>query len=500
MRFFNLTKISLWHDESFSALLIKYPWGEMIYRIGLDVHPPLYYIFLRIWHYVFGHSLFSMRAMSVAFGIGTIIVGYLFVKRFFGGTRAALIAAALIAVNPFQVQYVTEARMYTMGAFFAVLAAYLLGLALHATKNYYITGSGLRPTKLKLFLYYLGFTLTSAALIYTHYYLLFTVAALGLYGLLYLWLTFRWQITRYVWLILSGLGIGALFAPWLSWFIYQYNQVGAGYWIPPMNLWSIPDTLYRLTFNIGAPSKLVMTLTTLFVLWVIWRFMRQYQQPEKWLSLGIFLAPFGGAILFALLAKLQGSDSSVYMVRYFIFAAPFLMIILGLWLARLQAAGLKTILLIAIAGSFVFSIGYYWSEINVNEKPGMAALAQFADANIEPNHKLYIGSSFEFFNFKYYYNYVYGNSEPRPLLYTNGSLTEDLPHYAGTAILVDEELVLNFAESAEAGDTVWLIWTNGFGGSKPMVPSNWTEVDEHGFAEVRPYVGTWVVITEYRVD
>ncbi len=63
LRLFNLTKISLWHDEAFSALLIKYSWGEMFYRIGLDVHPPLYYVFLRFWHYIFGHSLFSMRAM-----------------------------------------------------------------------------------------------------------------------------------------------------------------------------------------------------------------------------------------------------------------------------------------------------------------------------------------------------------------------------------------------------------------------------------------------------
>ncbi|HMQ02066.1 MAG TPA: glycosyltransferase family 39 protein, partial [Candidatus Doudnabacteria bacterium] len=206
LRLHNLTKISLWHDEAFSALLIKYPWGEMTYRIGLDVHPPLYYYFLRIWHYAFGHSLFSLRLMSVMFGVGTILVCYAFVKRFFGSTRAALIAAALVAANQFQIQYVTEARMYTMGAFFAILAAYLLGLALNATKNYYINGSGMRPTKLKLFLFYLGFTLAGSALMYTHYYLLFSVAALGLYGMLYLWLTFRWQIKRYIWLILSAIG------------------------------------------------------------------------------------------------------------------------------------------------------------------------------------------------------------------------------------------------------------------------------------------------------
>lgn len=499
LRLFHLTKISLWHDEAFSALLIKYSWGEMFYRIGLDVHPPLYYIILRLWHDVFGHSLFSLRALSVLFGVGTILISYFFVKRFFGGTRAALIAAALIAVNQFQIQYVTEARMYTMGSFLAVLAAYLLGTALTATKNYYINGSGLRPTKGKLFFLYLSFSLTSAALLYTHYYLMFTVAALGLYGVLYLWLTFRWQITRYFWLVGSGVAIAVLFLPWLKWFLYQYKQVGAGYWIPPMNLWSIPDTLYRLLLNIGAPGKIVMTISTLAVIWVILRVIKSYQQPEKWLTLGIFLAPFGGALLFALLAKLQGNDSSVYLVRYFIFAVPFLLIMVALWLARLQASGIKTIVIMLVIGANLFSVGYYWNELKVNEKGGMKELSDLLNANVQPNHKIYVASSFEFFNLKYYHSYL--NKHPvKPLLYTNGSLTKDLPHYAGTAILTDQDLVLNFTDNVNAGDTVWLVWTNGFGGSKPTVPANWNKVDEFGFAEVRPYVGTWVVVTEYRVN
>jgi hypothetical protein len=88
----------------------------------------------------------------------------------------------------------------------------------------------------------------------------------------------------------------------------------------------------------------------------------------------------------------------------------------------------------------------------------------------------------------------------RPYLYTNGSLTKDMPHFAGTAILVDEELVLDFEESTQAGDTVWLIWTNGFGGTKPLVPTNWIQVDERAEADVRPYVGTWVAVTQYQVN
>lgn len=496
LRLYKLTAISLWHDEAFSALLIKYSWGEMTYRIGLDVHPPMYYYFLRIWSYVFGNSLWSLRGMSVLFGVATIIATYLLVKKVFANNTTALIAASLVALNPFQIQYVTEARMYTMGAFFVVLTAYLLVIALHHTKNYYNpTGHIPRPSWKRLIGSYAAFTICASILTYIHYYLLFSVAALGLFGLFYLWKTFRWQISRYGWLILSGLGIGVLFLPWLKIFLFQYKQVGAGYWIPPMDRWSIPTTIYDLMLRIDGTSKFIIALVTLFVLVVIWKVVRKFQQPEKWLILGLFIAPFAGSILFAILAQLQNKESSVYLVRYFLFASPFLLIGLALWLEQLKIRGLKQIFLVAFLLLNLFSIWRYWHNLDVDNKPGMAAMAAVINSNAQADHKIFSASSFEFFNFKYY-----NKTGIRPLLYTNNQRVENLPHFAGTAILTNDDLVLNFTEGVQQGNTVWMIWTTGFGGSKPMVPDNWTEIDEYGFAEVRPYVGTWVVATEYKVN
>lgn len=496
LRLYKLTAISLWHDEAFSALLIKYSWGEMTYRIGLDVHPPMYYYFLRIWHYVLGDSLFSLRAMSVLFGVATIVITYLLVKRIFGSINTALIAAALVAVNPFQIQYVTEARMYTMGAFFVVLSSYLLVIALTTTKNFYQpTGLTLKPSWKKLFSTYFAFTISASILTYTHYYLLFSVAALGLFGIFYLWKTFRWQFTKYLWLILSGIGIGVLFLPWLKIFLFQYKQVGGGYWIPPMDQWSIPTTIYDLMFRIDGASKWIIVFVLVLAIWAVWKAVRSYQQPEKWLIVAMFIAPFAGSILFALLAKIQGGNSSVYLVRYFLFASPFLLMLVALWLQQIKIRGLTQLALIILVVLNLFSFWHYWNRLDVDKKTGMAGMAKVVNANARADHKIFVASSFEFFNFKYY-----NKTEVKPLLYTDGAKVENLPHFAGTAILTDEDLVLNFADSVKSGDTVWMIWTNGFGGSKPVVPTNWTQIDEHGFADVRPYVGTWVVTTEYKVN
>src|SRR6185503_11318507 len=93
LRFYNNTAVALWHDEAFSALYIRYPFKEMMYRIGLDVHPPLYYWVLKAWTYIFGQSLLSLRSLSILFGVLTIYAGYLFVRKAFNNDRLAVVAA-----------------------------------------------------------------------------------------------------------------------------------------------------------------------------------------------------------------------------------------------------------------------------------------------------------------------------------------------------------------------------------------------------------------------
>lgn len=489
LRLYNLTAISLWHDEAFSALLIKYPWSEMMYRIGLDVHPPMYYIFLRVWYYILGNSLWSLRGFSAFFGVGLIILTYKFVKDAFNNERLALVAALLVAVNPFQISYVTEARMYTMGAFFTLLAACALLKAMN-----------LQQSQQKFLKYYLLFVVSTVIIIYTHYYLLFSAVALGAYGLLYHWQSYRNNWRRYGWLVLSFLVIGLAYLPWLKTFLFQFRQVGGNYWIPPMNLWSIPDTLWRLVIGSYTANHLLLGLLTLVVVGVLFFVIRRIKGTVQWLLVFSVVAPFAGAILFAVLAMLRDQGSSVYLVRYFLFSSAFLIISMAVWLVEFRLRKVAQTLLIILVAANLVAFANEWQNLDVKSHPGMAGAAELLENNVEPQHKLYVGSSFEFFNLKYYLSRREGPRQ-RPLLYSGGITDiKDMPHYAGTAILTNQDLLPNFETATKNGDTVWLLWTTGFGGSKPEVPKNWTQIDEKGFAEIRPYLGTWVIVTEYKVN
>ncbi len=511
LRFYHNLGISLWHDEAFSALLINYHWGEMFYRIGLDVHPPMYYIFLRVWHYVFGDSLLSLRSFTVFFSVATIWASWLFVKEAFKNEKAAIWVALLVALNPFQIQYATEARMYTMGAFFAVLAAYFLAKALRLQKTLYQEAQSQIPhmpvflkDRKKMFWNYFGFALSIIILIYTHYYLLFTAAAICFYGLVYLYFHHEGNIKKYFWILLSFIVIVFSYLPWLKTFLFQYKQVGAGYWIPPMDRWSVPSTLWTLLVGMGhdvnnPTTQKLLLVFLVFTIYFLYRFLRKTQSFEKWLVMLCIVAPFAGALLFYLLAKLNGSNSSVYLVRYFLYTSAFLSIALALWLREIKFKWLGVSLLVVYSVLNLAVFYNYWQQLDIQTKPGMAVAARYLKANVEPNNKLYAGSSFMFFNLKYYISQ--DRIPNRPLLYSGGNReVKNLPHFAGTAILTNEDLLPDFNQDVKTGNVVWLIWTNGFGSSKPEIPKNWAQIEEKAYAEVRPWVGTYVYVTEYRVN
>jgi uncharacterized membrane protein len=503
LRLYHFTAISLWHDEAFSALLIRYPWREMIYHIGLDVHPPAYYILLRLWHYLFGDAVWSLRGFSVFFGAATIPMAYALVKAAFKNPRAALWAALLVAINPFQIRYEADVRMYSMGALFALAAAYFLVKALDKDREQYsplADTDAERSAGKKMFWHYALFAVCTSIIIYTHYYLLFTAAALMGYGLLHHIYYYRSQFRRYVWLAASYLAIIILYLPWIKTFLFQLHQVSASYWILPMTRWSIPGTLWQMLIGTitqvsHGPTLPWVLAAVLFCVFFLYRFIRRALAPHSWMVLLALAAPFIGAVSFELIVHFHDHSATVYLDRYFIFASLFFSIALAVWLESIRLGRLGLILLGAFCVINLVNFTYYWRSVDIKHNPGMAGAAAYLNANVEPGHKLIVASSFELFNFRYY------NRTPvRPLLYSYGFTdTSAMPGYLGTAILTNEDLLPSL-EAEHRGDTVWLLWTDGFHSSKPAVPVNWTQIDEKIYGDVEPNIGTRLGVAEYKVN
>lgn len=61
----------MWGGEAWTAIIMKYDFKEMIREIGQNVHPPLYFVLLKLIVTLFGQHIEIMKIMSV---IPTIIL------------------------------------------------------------------------------------------------------------------------------------------------------------------------------------------------------------------------------------------------------------------------------------------------------------------------------------------------------------------------------------------------------------------------------------------
>ena len=123
--------------------------------------PPLYYLLAWAWTGVFGDGEVGIRSLSALLGTLTVPVFYLAARELTESTRAALVVAALAAFNPLLVWYSQEARAYALAVLLCGLSLACFGRLLRAGQA---NGGWL-----------IGWALTSALALATHYFAVFLV-------------------------------------------------------------------------------------------------------------------------------------------------------------------------------------------------------------------------------------------------------------------------------------------------------------------------------------
>src|SRR2546423_2951139 len=160
----------LWLDEALTVNIAGLPLRSLTGALRHDGAPPLYYVVLHFWMRLFGSGTIAVRALSGVCSVACLPLAWR-VGRRLGGRTVATAVLVLFALSPFAVQYATEARMYSL-AMLLVLAG---GLALVNLLE--------RPTPGR----WAAVALLTGALLLTHYYALYTVAAVGAVLLWHAW-------------------------------------------------------------------------------------------------------------------------------------------------------------------------------------------------------------------------------------------------------------------------------------------------------------------------
>jgi len=226
LRLHDLTRESLWLDEGYSVSLSHSGLLDIVNGTAADVHPPLYYFLLHYWMKLFGDSETAVRMPSVLIGVLSVAMIYLVAKRLFD-SHVGFLAALLLAISSFHVQYSQETRMYGLLTLLTLSSMYCL---IDLIEN---------RSKISL----IGYVLFAALALYTQIYGMFVLGAQNLYVLsLLLFNRDRIKLKFWQWIAIQ-LAIVVLYIPWVPYLIKQVTHVQQGFWIPPVNIWTLFGTL-----------------------------------------------------------------------------------------------------------------------------------------------------------------------------------------------------------------------------------------------------------------
>ena len=121
---------SLWLDEGTTAKVVQeYGFTQIIAKFSPhDFHPPLYYLFMKLWTSIFGLNEISLRFPSVIFSLltGLIIYKICRLRKTKSDFGEPLWAMVFFLFNPLIIYYSQEARMYMMATFFLTVSLYYL--------------------------------------------------------------------------------------------------------------------------------------------------------------------------------------------------------------------------------------------------------------------------------------------------------------------------------------------------------------------------------------
>lgn len=229
----NLKTFPIGHDESNTAFNLfstsmdqRFNAVETLESVGArsPQHGPLYFVVLNLWHWLAGEDLFVWRLLSVYFAV--IAVSFAYRIALIGGHRhSALTAAILLSSLAFFLFFSHVARMYT---FLPILAGWLVWSVWQVVN---CGGSVARWQWISLFL-------SITAIIYTHYFSIVMVAAVGAYMLLHVRKDRRWLQT-----VLVMAASGLMFTPWLP---VVARGLEGGAELPPVRL-TLIESLYAVS-------------------------------------------------------------------------------------------------------------------------------------------------------------------------------------------------------------------------------------------------------------
>jgi uncharacterized membrane protein len=317
----------VWTDEAYSFAMVKHSFSEIWTITGEDVHPPLYYWYLKVIIAPFHYDMRAAKIASILPYMFIIMWGGKRLKNYFN-ERTAVLFMAMFFCFPFALPYSIEIRMYSLAA------AFVFACAIYAYQ-FWIEQGTVRAAA--------GLVISGVLGAYTHYYALVSVGII--YVLLFVLLLVRRRHLGWKWLASAAISV-ILYLPWLPSLFHQIVYVNNDYWIPEITIRTILGYIYRLFGADGLPAYAVF-LSAAYLICFIW-VLSAKEKNDIILCICCILVPMG-TLAVGVLASIIVRP--VFIIRYIIPSIPILVIFMAFLLGKTKNLYLfSSILMIVFIG------------------------------------------------------------------------------------------------------------------------------------------------------
>ena len=204
VRLWHLTSYGLFGDEVFTLWTAAQGWRSLFdWVVGDVVHPPLFYVMLKLWIGIGGQSIFWLKLLPALCSIASVLPFFLLCRELKLRAPAMNLALWLMAVNGFLINHSQELRMYSLLLLLTLTSLWLFAALINQAGDIARTQALLCVVNL--------------CLVFTHYYG-WVVIAIELFFLL---IRMGERLRSFA----IGTGFVALcFSPWI-WFVAKAARV-----------------------------------------------------------------------------------------------------------------------------------------------------------------------------------------------------------------------------------------------------------------------------------
>jgi uncharacterized membrane protein len=333
LRFASLGAKNIWSDEAFSLYIGKLPWDSFWRLITTaEANMAIYYVLLRPWLRL-SDAAWWVRLLSALVGVAAVPVVY-WIGRELLPRRAGLIAALLLAINPFDIRYSQEARSYS-------LVVLLVGISFL---------SFFRCMRQRSAWWTAAYVVSSTLALYAHFFAVLALVA-QLVSLALLPRSERPLAIRQAALtaLVCVLGVPLL------WFVLFRNS-GQLNWAPSVRA---IDFYHFLLFLTGSGLKFAIALLAFAVAVKMWiSRARAHWTIDGWMELVLVLWLFLPIVLTLLVSIWK----PVYAPRFLLFCLPAALLLIADGLAQISSAWIRYALIALFVAACIGPIRAYYEE------------------------------------------------------------------------------------------------------------------------------------------